>query len=48
MTGHRWLQTTLMWIGMVGTILFGIALAILYGSNAPSNGIASDDVDEDE
>jgi hypothetical protein len=29
-------------------LAFGIALAILYGSNAPSNGMVSDDADEDE
>jgi hypothetical protein len=27
-------------------LAFGVALAILYGSNAPSNGIVSDDADE--
>jgi len=29
-------------------LAFGVALAILYGSSAPSNGIVSDDADEDE
>jgi len=29
-------------------LAFGVALAILYGSSAPNNGIAADEVDEDE
>jgi hypothetical protein len=29
-------------------LAFGVALALLYGSSAPSNGIVSDDEDEDE